>query len=97
MEILIGLAIAAGVVYGWFRGFVLVAIFLTLGALFLVLMLGLTRTGDPYVALFGLAMLATIWAPLVIRRKAPPRITILRPAGFKPPALPRPWTFPNAR
>ncbi len=68
VEILIGLAIATAIVYGWFRGLVLVAIFLSVSDAFLMFICGLAKTGDPALVLVGVTLLAIAWAPLMVRR-----------------------------
>lgn len=71
MEILVGLAIAAVVVYGWACGFVIVAIFLTLPQV-IVLLITIFRTdiaGAPTAFLVEIALLAATWAPVAIRRR----------------------------
>jgi hypothetical protein len=67
MHILIGLLIATLLVWGWACGSVLVAIFLTLGGLFGLAILGLFKTGDPTLQGIAVGLLCVIWAPTTIR------------------------------
>lgn len=76
MEILIGLAIATIVVYGWWSGSKLAAVFMTLptgatGAIALVIAVGSSisavANGAMIVAAIAGALLALIWAPIYIR------------------------------
>lgn len=81
MEILLGLCGATLLIYGWAKGSVLVSIFLTLGGLFGMAILGLFRTGNPTLVWTAVIMPAVIWAPIVIRsqpaRARPSSVVIL--------------------
>lgn len=78
MEILIGLAIATGLAYGWFRGSVLVAIFLTLGLLCLMVLLA-----SPWVLLIGAALIGIAWAPVVLRKRRRTYLILPRSATYR--------------
>lgn len=66
MGILIGLIIATVLAIGWGYGLLIVAVFLTLGDLFLLLLLRQGPGGGVYLAF--VVALAVIWAPFSIRR-----------------------------
>jgi hypothetical protein len=81
VTILVGLVVATGLIYGWACGSVLVAIFLTLGGLFCMAVIGLFRTGDPAQVWTAIIMQAVIWAPIVIRSQA---ARAKQPKSFRP-------------
>jgi hypothetical protein len=64
MEFVVGLLIASVLVYGWFRGSILAAIFLSLGLLSLMLLLA-----NPVVLAIGVGLLGVTWAPVVLRNR----------------------------
>jgi hypothetical protein len=66
MEILIGLLVVTVLVIGWGYGSLAVTIFLTVGDLVGLAILGLFR--NPSLQLFAVASVLVIWAPIVIRR-----------------------------
>ena len=68
MDILLGLVIATGLVYGWARGWVLVALFLTLGLLFCMMFLGFFANPNMVFLSICAALVALIWAPWYLRR-----------------------------
>lgn len=85
MSILIGLAVATLLVWGWACGSVLVATFLTLGELVGMAMIGLFRDGNPTLVWTAVIMQAVIWAPIIVRSQA---------AGAKPAAAIQPGSLP---
>lgn len=74
MDILLGLVIATGLVYGWARGWLLVAIFLTLGLLFGMVFLGFFANPNMVFLSICLALAALIWAPCYLRRETGKRL-----------------------
>lgn len=66
MEILIGLVIATLAIIGWGYGLWPVALFLTLGDLAGLAVIGLFR--NPDLQVYAVASVVVIWAPVVIRR-----------------------------
>lgn len=68
MDILLGLVIATGLVYGWARGWVLVALFLTLGLLLGGVFLGLLRNLNVVLISIWAGLTALIWTPWYLRR-----------------------------
>jgi hypothetical protein len=68
MEILIGLLVVTVLVIGWGYGFWPLAMFLTLGDLFYLAMIGLFRSADPTLQVSAIVSIAVIWAPFLIKR-----------------------------
>lgn len=68
MEILFGLVVVTVALIGWGYGLWPVALFLTLGDLFYLGVIGLFRNSDPTLEVFAIVSIAVIWAPFLLRR-----------------------------
>lgn len=67
MEILIGLAVVTVLLIAWGYGLWPVALFLTLGDLFCLAVIGLFRNHDPTQQTVAVVSLVVIWLPVLLR------------------------------
>lgn len=67
MEILIGLAVVTVLLIGWGYGFWPVALFLTLGDLFYLAIVGMIKNNDQTLQMFAVISVIVIWAPVLLR------------------------------
>lgn len=79
MEILIGLIVVTALLIGWGYGFWPVALFLTLGDLAGLAVIGLFR--NPELPVYAVASVAIIWAPVVLKHFARKRRSVPNKPG----------------